>query len=70
MVYFFEREHSRICCEIRLGWDGPGYELVISGPDAVRVEHYAEPAALDQRWNELEQRLLSEGWTEPSGLRA
>jgi hypothetical protein len=66
MLYFFEREGSVIRCEIRMDWNGSGYELVIDGPNAARVEHFKEPTALEERWVEIEGRLLSEGWAEPT----
>ena len=69
MLYFFERAGSVIRCEIRLDWNGLGYELVIDAPDSVRVERFHESTALNQRWVELEGRLLSEGWSEPDHRR-
>ena len=66
MVYFFKREGSVIQCEIRVDFHGHGFELVIDAPEAACVERFQEPAALNARWTELEGRLLSEGWSEPS----
>ena len=65
MFYFFQRDDSYIQCEIRLDSHGHGYELVIEAPDSVRVERYDESDALNRRWLEVEQQLISEGWVEP-----
>jgi hypothetical protein len=69
MLYFFERAGSVIRCEIRVDWNGSGYELVVHEPNADRVEHFDESTALYARWLELEGRLISEGWSEPSHPR-
>jgi hypothetical protein len=66
MVYFFERQGSVMQCEIRVDSHGDGYELVIESKDSARVEHFREPTELSARWTELEIRLLSEGWAEPT----
>lgn len=70
MVYFFQRAKSKIQCEIRLDWDGAGYELLIKGPNTVRVERFQESAALTRRWSEIEGELVREGWSEPVARRA
>jgi hypothetical protein len=66
MLYFFEREGCILRCEIRTDLNGAGYELVIDGPQTARVERFKESSALEARWLELEGRLLSEGWSEPT----
>jgi hypothetical protein len=70
MLYFFERAGSVIRCEIRLDWNGAGYELVIDAPNSKQVEKFQEPNELNQRWAELERTLLSDGWSEPDGRRS
>jgi hypothetical protein len=69
MLYFFRRAEDVIKCEIRLDWDGDGYELVIEAPHDVRVERFREPTALNERWAELERQLAGDGWSEPRGDR-
>ena len=69
MLYFFRRAEDVIKCEIRLDWDGDGYELVIEAPDDVRVERFRESSELNERWAELERQLAGDGWSEPKGTR-
>lgn len=66
MFYFFRRGDALIRCEVRTDWDGDGYELVIDRPGAVvRIERFRRTGDLNQRWEEFEQGLLSEGWRGP-----
>jgi len=69
MLYFFQRAESVIRCEIRLDWNGDGYELLIHERDAVCVERFREPTALASRWSELEGELIKAGWSEPDARR-
>jgi hypothetical protein len=70
MLYFFQRAETVIRCEIRLEWDGDGYELLIHGPDTIRVERFQELDGLARRWSELEGELIKDGWSEPEARRA
>ncbi len=70
MLYFFQRAESVMRCEIRLDWNGEGFELLIHTNDGIRVERFHESNALASRWSELEGELLREGWSEPDRGRA
>lgn len=66
MIWFFEREHSRLHYEIRRQTDGDGYELVITWPDGRQeIERYSECGTLVQRSTTLQHRLTAEGWASP-----
>lgn len=66
MLYFFRRGEALIRCEVRTGWDRDGYELVIERSGSMtRVERFHGASDLNQRWAELEGRLLSGGWRGP-----
>lgn len=66
MLYFFERGGTVIHCEIRMDWNGAGFELVINAPGTARVERFEKRAELASRWREVQGRLLSEGWCPPA----
>jgi hypothetical protein len=70
VFYFFSREGSQIRCEVRVDRTGIGYELVVDGPESVRVEHFNETHDLNRRWLELQRRLVREGWSGPDACRA
>ena len=66
MFYFFRRGDARLRCEVRSDWDGDGYELVIDRTDAmVHIERFRAARDLNQRWTELEEGLLRDGWRGP-----
>ena len=68
MIWFFERQHSRLHYEIRRQTDGHDYELVITHPDGRQeVEVYADPVQLLDRSQRLQHTLRSAGWQPPSG---
>ena len=69
MLYFFQRAATVIRCEIRLEWDGDGYELLIYGPGGTRIERFQELTVLARRWAELEGELIKDGWSEPDARR-
>ena len=67
VVCFFSRADSVIRCEVRPVNDGSGYELVIDHPDAVvQIERFDGAEALNQRWIDVEGRLLRQGWRGPA----
>jgi hypothetical protein len=72
MIWFFERQQSRLHYEIRRQSDGDDYELVITWPDGRQeIERYPECGALVERSEVLQSRLTEEGWAPPpNGLRA
>ncbi len=66
MLWFFERQQSRLHYEIRRQTDGHDYELVITHPDGRQeVEQYADPTALLERSMRLEHSLMEAGWQRP-----
>ena len=66
MIWFFERQNAKLRYEIRRQADGPGYELVITGPDgAPEIEQYADALSLLERTQALECALREEGWHVP-----
>jgi hypothetical protein len=71
MIWFFERQHSRLLYEIRRQVDGNDYELVVTFPDGRQeVEQFDNPHALIQRSERLQERLRAEGWAPPLSRRA
>jgi len=66
MIWFFEREDSRLRYEIRRQADGHDYELVITRPGGHQdVECYDDPFQLLHRTEALEHSLRAEGWKVP-----
>lgn len=66
MFYFFRRGDAVIRCEVRADWNRDGYELVIDRHDSmVRVERFVRARELNQRWAEVEGRLIRDGWFGP-----
>src|SRR4051812_17618616 len=66
MVWFFERQQSRLHYEIRRQSDGDDYELVINWPDGRQeVERCSECGTLIQRSSVLQTRLAEQGWVPP-----
>ena len=63
MIWFFEREGTRLACEFRSRVDGPGYELEwtdLSGH--VRIERSDDVDQLTQRLEEIQKLLQRDGW--------
>jgi hypothetical protein len=66
MIWFFERQQSRLHYEIRRETDGHAYELVITHPDGRQeLELFADPLAVIERSQDLQGTLLAEGWQPP-----
>ncbi len=71
MIWFFERHDARLLYEIRRQADGDDYELVVTYPDGRQeVEHFADPHALIERSQRLQDALRAQGWQPPSSARA
>jgi hypothetical protein len=71
MIWFFERHESRLLYEIRRQVDGDDYELVVTFPDGRQeIEHFADPHALIERSQRLQESLRAQGWLPPSSARA
>ena len=55
MIWFFERQQSRLHYEIRHQTDGHAYELVITHPDGRQeIELFSDPLALIERSEDLQ----------------
>jgi hypothetical protein len=66
MIWFFERQQSRLHYEIRRESDGHAYELVITHPDGRQeLERFGDPLAVIARSQDLQDRLLAAGWQPP-----
>jgi hypothetical protein len=66
MIWFFEREESRLQYEIRRQSDGHAYELVITFPDGRQeIERYDDSNAVTRRSIRLERALTDAGWEPP-----
>jgi len=66
MIWFFERDDSRLHYEIRRQTDGPAYELAITFPDGRQeVECFEDPSAITRRSIRLERALMDAGWEPP-----
>lgn len=67
MIWFFERETSRLLYEIRRQADGDDYELVVTFPDGHQeVEHFGDPDRLMERSQSLQDTLREQGWEPPA----
>jgi len=66
MIWFFERQQSRLHYEVRHQTDGHAYELVITHPDGRQdIELFSDPLALIERSEDLQASLLAAGWHPP-----
>lgn len=66
MLWFFEKQNSRLHYEIRRASDGPAFELVITHPDGrEEIERFQDPAAVVSRSEGLQSALAAEGWRRP-----
>lgn len=66
MIWFFERQTSRLLYEIRRQVDGDDYELVVTFPDGRQeVEHFKDALSLIERSQRLQETLRAEGWMPP-----
>lgn len=70
MLWFFERQRSRLHYEVRRQTDGDDFELVITHPDGHQdVEQFADSLTLLDRMQRLQRSLRADGW-EPPARRA
>jgi hypothetical protein len=71
MIWFFERQQSRLHYEIRRQTDGDDYELVITYPDGRQeIELYRDSGMVAERSTHLQDALLRAGWRPPMPLRS
>jgi len=71
MIWFFERQTSRLLYEIRRQVDGDDYELVVTFPDGRQeVEKFKDAVSLIERSQSLQESLRADGWMPPSTSRA
>jgi hypothetical protein len=67
MLWFFERQKSRLHYEVRRHTHGDDFELVITHPDGHQdVEQIADSRLLDDRMQQLQRRLRADGWQPPA----
>ena len=67
MFYFFQRGREFLQCELR-GDDAAGYEIVVTDPRQVEQrELFTTASAAYDRWLQLQDSLLAEGWWGPHG---
>lgn len=67
MIWFFERQHSRMRYEIRRDTDGNDFELVITHADGRQaVERYSDSGEVLERSVRLQNTLLQDGWQPPT----
>jgi hypothetical protein len=70
MLWFFEKQQSRLHYEIRKQTDGHNYELIITYSDGrTEVEVYEDSGAVVERSERLQHTLAQDGWESP-GRRA
>jgi hypothetical protein len=70
MIWFFERQTSRLLYEIRRQPDGDDYELVVTFPDGRQeVEKFKDAVTLIERSHRLQESLKAEGWEPPPTSR-
>ncbi len=70
MIWFFERQTSRLLYEIRRQVDGDDYELVVTFPDGKQeVEKFTDAIALIERSLRLQESLRAAGWAPPPSVR-
>ena len=66
MLWFFEKQRSRLHYEIRRHTHGDDYELVIThGDGRQEVECYRDAAAVLERSMRLQDSLIQAGWQPP-----
>jgi hypothetical protein len=66
MLWFFEKQQSRLHYEIRRQSDSHNYELIITHPDGrVEIEVYEDPGAVVERSERLRHTLTADGWQTP-----
>ena len=71
MIWFFERQTSKLLYEIRRQLDGDDYELVVTFPDGrEEVEKFADAVSLIERSHRLQEDLRADGWMPPVNARA
>ena len=66
MLWWFEREGRQTRIEV-LNLANGHYELrVVDGDGVESVEHFVDAAELAKRQQEIQDRLISQGWEGPS----
>jgi hypothetical protein len=66
MIWFFERQASRLLYEIRRQLDGDDYELVVTFPDGRQeIENFKDANSLIERSHRLQESLKADGWMPP-----
>ena len=66
MMWFFERQQSRLSYEIRRATEGTEFELVITHPDGSQhIEAFTDTSLLMERSVRLRDSLAAQGWRVP-----
>lgn len=68
VIYFFSKDHRFVQCEIYPG--RPHVLTVVDASGAERTERFHSGGDLHDRWTEVQQQLLAEGWSGPLGRDA
>lgn len=67
MLWFFEKQDSKLRYEIRRECDGPACELVITHPDGrEEIERFPDAGAALRRSVHLQNDLVAAGWQAPA----
>jgi len=70
MIWFFERQTTRLLYEIRRQVDGDDYELVVTFPDGRQeIEKFKDAMTLIERSHRLQESLKADGWAPPTSSR-
>lgn len=70
MIWFFQRQGSRLQCELRSAADRDGFELIwTSAQGDVRLEYDEDFTALNERRIVFESKLRADGWRELGSQR-
>jgi hypothetical protein len=68
MLYFFEKQHALLQCEVRNAGIPDTFAIVVTEPDGrVRTQYVKGSNDAHRRWLELEQQLRATGWSGPVG---
>lgn len=71
MIWFFQREHDLIVCEVRKTPDDTAYEFEVAPSNApADVRHFDSPHDLIEAYLGEQRRLLNAGWRPTAALEA
>jgi hypothetical protein len=67
MVWFFERDSTRLICEIRRAAADDAYEFELGSPGLRETRRFASPSELIEAYLRRQAALRAEGWR-PQGV--